>query len=146
MAILPHTVDGGNGRQKFTIYCETANINYFIKAALSADTVAGVTDVQVARKGYTRRQYPGDPTPVTVDGSTAEYVVDPSRRSGAALPGRSIRLVANPGMANEESRVFTLKGRWIDFHAWLSINAKMLIHAYNSSGARYTIAEAATTP
>lgn len=146
MAILPHTVDGGNGRQKFTIYCESANINYFLKAAITADTVSGVKDVQVARTGYSRRQYPGDTTPIQVDGSTAEYLVDPSRRSGAALPGRSIRLVADPGMVNEESRVFTLKGRWIDFHAWLSINAKMLIHAYNSSGARYTIAAAATTP
>lgn len=146
MAIHSFTLSGEGTKNPCVIYGEKANIEYFVKASMTPDVVNGVVNKQVTRSGYSRRQYPGDTTPVGVGGSVAEYVVDPSRKSGAALPGRSIRLVADPGMPNEESRVFTLKGRWIDFHAWLRANAKMLIHAYNSSGARYTIPASGTNP
>lgn len=146
MAVHAFTVANAGTKNACVIYGEKANLNYFLKTPLEPDVIAGVTNEQVGRAGSTRRQYPGDPTPVTVSGSTAEYLRDPSRKSGAALPGRSIRLVGDPGMPGEESRIFTLKGRWVDFHAWLRANAKMLIYAYNSSGARYTIPAAGTTP
>lgn len=146
MAIHSFTLSGKGTKHACVLYGEKANIEYFVNASMTPDVVDGVEDKQVSRGGYTRRQYPGDQSPVGVAGSTATYVHDPSRKSGSALPGRSIRLVADPGMPNEESRVFTLKGRWIDFHAWLRANAKMLIHAYNSSGARYTIPASGVTP
>jgi hypothetical protein len=134
------------GGAKFSLWAEPANINYFLKTPITPAAAAGVSNKQVTVAAMTRRQYPGDPTPINVSGSAREVLIDPTRRSGTALPGRSVALVADAGLPGEERRQFTLKGRWVDFHAWLGTTAKMEIHAYNSSGARYTIPAAGTTP
>ena len=144
MAIVKHNVAAAGGRQAFAIYGETANINYFLKTALVPATSAGVTVKQTLVSYYSRRQYPGDPTAASVAASNREMLVDPTRKSGNGLPGRTITLVGDAGMPNEERRSFTLKGRWVDFHAFLISNAKMQIHAYNNTGARSTIAAATT--
>ena len=142
MAIVKHVVPAAGGRGAFTIYGETANINYFLKTALTPATTAGATVKQVAVSAHTRRQYPGDLTTTNVSSSGREVLVDPTRKSGNGLPGRSITLVADAGLPGEERRTFTLKGRWVDFHAFLVSNAKMQIHAYNNTGARSTIVAA----
>lgn len=145
MAIAKHLINVAAGKS-ITIYGETANINYFLKTSLTPVTDAGVTNKQVLAKAYQRRQYPGDTTLINMPATAREVLIDPSRKSGNGLPGRSIRLVADAGLPGEESRRFTLVGRWVDFHAWLATQAKMQIHAYNNSGARYTIPAAAAGP
>lgn len=137
------TAPGGG---KFSIWGEQANLGFFVTGPLTPAASAGASNKQVLVKATTRRQYPGDTTAINVAGSQREVLVDPTRRSGSALPGRSIVLVADAGLPGEERRQFTLKGRWLDFHAWLSTKAKMQVHAYNSSGARYTIPMATATP
>ena len=145
MAIAKHVVNVSAGKS-ITIYGETANINYFLKTPLTPVTDAGVTNKQVLAKAYQRRQYPGDTTLINMPATAREVLIDPSRKSGNGLPGRSIRLVADAGLPGEESRKFTLVGRWVDFHAWLATKAKMQIHAYNNSGARYTVPAASAGP
>ena len=145
MAIAKHLINVAAGKS-ITIYGETANINYFLKTPLTPVTDAGVTNKQVLAKAYQRRQYPGDTTLINMPATAREVLIDPSRKSGNGLPGRSIRLVADAGLPGEESRQFTLVGRWVDFHAWLATKAKMQIHAYNNSGARYTVPAAAAGP
>jgi len=141
MAILPHTVEVPDG-QPVTIYAEPANINYFINGDLTPDTVDGVTNEQTSVSAHSRQQYPGDLTPSNVASSQREYLVDPSRKSGNGLPGRAFVLAALDGDGQVvEKRQFTYKGRWIDLHAFLSAEASMDMFAYNSTGARYTIAE-----
>lgn len=143
MATLPHTFEVPAG-QPVTIYGETANINYFLNNNLEPDTLAGVTNGQVSVSSHSRQQYPGDPTPSNVSGSQREFLVDPSRKSGNGLPGRSFVLVgmnANGGVT--EKRQFTYKGRWVDLHAFLAAEAGMNMFAYNNTGARYTISQAA---
>ena len=139
MAIQKFTIPAAGGRNAFTLYGEQANLAFFFTGPLTPDTAGGVTNYQVTRKAHTRRQYPGDATPINVGGSAAEFLKDPSRRSGTALPGRSIVIVGDQGLPGEERRQFTLKGRWVDFHAWAALNAKMQIQAFNNTGARYTI-------
>ena len=139
MAISKIIVPAADGRQKFTLYAELANINYFIKTPLTASDVASFTNKQVDVKAHTRRRYPGDPSPINVSASRREFLVDPTRKSGTGLPGREVVLVADAGLPGEERRAFTLKGRWVDFHAWLVANAKMQIVAYNNTGANSTI-------
>lgn len=134
------------GGKKITLYGESANINYFLKTSITPVTDAGVTNKQVLAKAYQRRQYPGDTTLINMPATAREVLIDPSRKSGNGLPGRSIRLVADAGLPGEESRKFTLVGRWVDFHAWLATQAKMQIHAYNNSGARYTVPAASAGP
>jgi len=143
MAILKHVVPAAGGRNAFTIYAETANINYFVKTTLTPATSGAATNKQIAVSAHSRRQYPGDSSTTNVGGGAREILVDPTRKSGNGLPGRTVVLVADPGMPYEERRAFTLHGRWVDFHAWLVANAKYLTYAYNNTGARSTISAAA---
>jgi hypothetical protein len=142
MAIVKHNVPAAGGRGAFAIYAETANINYFLKTALTPATSSGATVKQTLVSAHARRQYPGDVTTSSVAASNREVLVDPTRKSGNGLPGRSITLVSDAGLPNEERRTFTLKGRWVDFHAYMVANAKMQIFAYNNTGARSTIVAA----
>lgn len=145
MAILPHSFEVPAG-QPVTIYGETANINYFLNGDLEPDTADGATNQQVAVGAHTRQQYPGDPTPVNVSSAQREFLVDPTRKSGNALPGKSFVLVAmNAQGQPTEKRQFTYRGRWVDLHAFLSAEASYDMMAYNNTGARYTI-PAATAP
>jgi hypothetical protein len=138
-------IAAAGGRKAFTIYAPfLENLNYFLKTPITAADLPAVTNKQVTVKAHQRRQYPGDTALSNVPSSGREVLVDPGRRSGNGLPGRSIVLVGDRGLPGEERRAFTLKGRWIDFHAWLGTNAKMEILAINNTGAAYTVRAAGT--
>ena len=136
MAITGHTISvpGGND---VTIYAETANINYFLTTPLAADVTAGPTNSAAQVAGSTRRQYPGDSTKISVSAATREFLVDPSRKSGNALPGRNFALKERGGAG--EFRSFTFKGRMLDLHAFLNGEVSKNVYLYGPSGARYTI-------
>ena len=146
MATQRHTIAASGARKQLRIYAETANINYFIKTALTPDVAAGATNKQVQVKATTVRQYPGDATTFNRPGSAREVLIDPSRKSGNGLPGRSFTLTADPGMPDQETRQFTYAGRFVDLHAWLGANAKMMMFLHSNTGARYTINAAGSTP
>ncbi len=139
MAIQSHTVQVPDG-QPLVIYAETDNINYFINGNLESDAVGGVTNVQVSVGGGSRRQYPGDATTISVAGSSREFLKDPSRSSGTALPGKSFVLKELNEEGDGERRQFTYKGRLIDLHAFLSAEASFPMYLYSNTGARYSIA------
>jgi hypothetical protein len=140
MAIRPHTVQVPGGLP-VVIYAETPNINYFINGSLEPDGADGVTNDQADVSSSTRQQYPGDPTPINVSGSSHEYLIDPTRKSGNGLPGKSFVLAAyNQQGELTEKRQFTYKGRWIDLHAFLSAEVSFQTFAFNHTGARYTMA------
>jgi hypothetical protein len=136
MAITGHTVSVAGGGD-ITIYGETANINYFLATPLEADALQGPTNSATTVASSSRRQYPGDTTTINVSSNSREFLVDPSRKSGNALPGRNFALKERGG--NEEFRSFTLKGRVMDLHAFLSGEAGKNMFLYTASGARYTI-------
>lgn len=137
MASASHTFEVPGG-QPCTIYGETANINYFLNGDLEPNEVAGPSNDQAAVPGHTRRQYPGDATTISVSASTREFLIDPSRKSGSALPGRSFVLLERGGAG--EKRQFTFKGRIMDLHAFIRSAASVDMYLYGPSGARYTIA------
>lgn len=142
MATLPFTITPQTG-EPFTIYAEEPNINYFLINALTPDTIDGPSNESATVGAYTRRSYPGDATPVNVSGGTRQFLVDPSRKSGNSLPGRSFMLVAKDAQGVvTEKRQFTFKGRLIDLHAYLTGNVLYDTYLYMNSGARYTLASA----
>lgn len=141
MAITPHTFEVPGG-QPCTIYGETANINYFLANALEPDTTSGPTNELTAVAGSSRRQYPGDNTLISVSAATREFLVDPTRKSGSALPGRSFALKERGGAA--EVRQFTFKGRLMDLHAFMRAEAGKNFYLYGNTGARYTIDQVVT--
>ena len=129
MSIEKHSLDGGDA----AIYAETANLNYFLKVALTPDSAGGVTNVTQSVKEHARRAYVGDPTPSTVDPHQRTVINDPGRRNGSATPGQ--QMILSDGT---ETRQFTYTGPWTDVHAYLVGNAKMDMSAYSAS-ARYLI-------
>ena len=143
MAIVPHTIPGG-GDKPAKIYAETPNIQFFVGSDFLPDAQSGPTNVGVTFPGTSRQQYPGDPTPVSTSGGTRVVLVDPSRKSGNATPGK-VFILAKYDEDNvlEEKRQFTYTGSWVKVHTFLRSECEGNVFAYNSSGARYTISEAA---
>ena len=142
MAIIPHTVEVPSG-QPVVIYAEPDNINYFLIGDLDPDTTGSVTNGQVSVGAHSRAQYPGDPTPMNVSSSNREFLIDPTRKSGNGLPGKSFVLAAFDAQDLPlEKRQFTYKGRWIDLHAFLRSAVVYRTFAFNNTGARYSMASA----
>jgi len=146
MSIQKFKIAGGLGRKAFAIYAEPANLNYFLKTAITPVTAGDAVIKDVDSKAASVRQYPGDPTPFNRPATVRAVVFDPSRKTGNGLPGRSIILVADAGLPAEEKRQFTLYGNWTDFHHWLKGVAKMEIYAYNNKGTRYVVPAATSAP
>jgi hypothetical protein len=136
MAITAHTFEVPGGKP-CTIFAETDNINYFLNNPLEADIISGPENRQATVKTHTRRQYPGDVTKINVSATTKTFLVDPSRTSGRALPGRPFKLREVGG--NKEFRSFTVRGRVIDLHAFLRAEAAFQMKFYTADGAKHTI-------
>lgn len=139
MTIQKMTIPGTDS----AIWGEPVNINFFLNTDLVPDTAAGrqVSNQQV--RSHTRRQYPGDATPINVSAHGRQMLVDPGRKSGNALPGNSFRVVSDAGLPGEENRQFTLQGRWEDLVNLFVGDAAMQVHLYSPSGTRYVV-DAAT--
>lgn len=125
------------------IWGEPANINFFLNTDLVPDTAAGRQISNQTVRSHTRRQYPGDTTPINVSAHGRQMLVDPGRKSGNALPGNSFRVVSDAGLPGEENRQFTYQGRWEDIVNLFVTEAAMQVHLYSPSGTRYVV-DAAT--
>ena len=121
----------------FFIFGEPANINYFVETDLTPVSEEGAETRSASVSAHTRRRYAGDTTPINVSGSTREYLYDPGRKIGNALPGSSF--ILNDGT---EKRQFTLQGNVVDLHAYLVGEASMDLTLHTASGTKYTIAAA----
>ena len=121
----------------FSIWCIPTNFNYFVTTPLTPDSDGGVVNAQSTVKAHTRRQYVGDIITMNVAAHTREYMYDPGRKVGSALPGFSF--VLDDGT---EKRQFTLEGNVMDLHAYLVTELKAETKLY-PQGARYTITPAA---
>lgn len=122
--------------QDFSIWCIPTNFNYFVKTDLVPDSAESVVNKQTSVKAHTRRKYVNDPAPVNVGQSTRDFMVDPGRKVGNALPGFSF--ILDDGT---EKRTFTLQGNVMDLHAYLvtELNAETKLY---TQGARYVITPA----
>lgn len=138
MAIVKHKA-GTSTTPELFIWAETANINYFLKTALTPFAAGDAVNKQSTVKAHTRRQYPGDATPANVSAAAREWLYDPGARNGTALPGKPFILVNDAGLPGEERRQFTYQGRFVDLHAFLTSNAKFELQLHSSTGKRYMI-------
>ena len=130
MTIQKHVFD----LEGHAIYAETANINYFLKTALTPASAEGVVNKSANVSAFPRRRYPGDAEPSNVSASTREFLYDPGRRNGNATPGQPF--ILDDGV---EKRSFTFTGPFTDLHAFLVGDAKMDFRVFSPS-ASYDIA------
>ena len=132
MATVKMTTPAGTN----AIYGEVANINYFINTPLTPDSESGAQNKTTTVSAHTRRRYATDDTPVNVSGGSREFLYDPGRRNGAALPG-------NPFILDDgvERRSFSYTGDFVDLHAFFVGEAKADLTLFSQS-AGYSIAAA----
>ena len=121
----------------FFIYGEPANINYFVETDLTPVSAEGAQTRTSTVGAHTRRRYVGDSNPINVSGSQREWLYDPGRKVGNALPGAPFIL-----SDGTETRQFTLQGNIVDLHAYLVGEASMDLTLTSADGAKYTIAQA----
>ena len=112
------------------IYGEPANINYFLNTDLVPVSEGAVVDKTSQVKAHPRRRYSADGNPVNVSSSTREYIYDPGRRNGSAVPG-------NPFILDDgtERRQFHYSGTVMDLHAFLVGDASMDLTLFSQSAA-----------
>ena len=125
----------------FFIYGEPANINYFVETDLTPVSEAGAETRQSSVSAHTRRRYVGDTNPINVSGSQREWLYDPGRKVGNALPGSPF--ILSDGI---ETRQFTLQGDIVDLHSYLVGEASMDLTLRTGDGAKYKIKAVSQQP
>lgn len=123
--------------EDWSIWCIPDNFNYFVKTDLVPDSEEGIINAASTVKAHSRRLYYNDIITVNVAQHQREYMVDPGRKVGSALPGYSF--VLDDGT---ESRQFTTNADVMDLHAYLVGELNAVTKLY-TNGARYTITPAA---
>jgi hypothetical protein len=107
------------------IYGNPQNFNYFVTTPLVPAVDAGRVTKTGTKKTHPRRRYVGDPSPMTVEGHTFDYLYDPGRRVGSAIPGWSFILYDYT-----EKRQFTTTGDVQNLVLYLQDNLKRTTRLY----------------
>ena len=118
------------------IYGEPDNINYFVTTDLAAASEGSVVDKDSTVKAHTRRKFATDDSPSNVSQHSREFMFDPGRRNGGAVPGKIF--ILDDGT---ERRQFHFTGTVKDLHAYLVGEAAMDLTLFSPSAA-YSIAAA----
>jgi hypothetical protein len=128
-------------RSDFTIYARDLRaINWFLKTPLADSELGEKTRATKSIPGHQRRRGPSDQNPINITQSTADYLVDPSLKSGNALPGISFIFKTTPNSDIDAQRQFTLVGRSLDLVEYFDGKMKYETFVYFSNGARHTLA------
>lgn len=126
-------LDIGEG-YNWTIYGAPDNLNHFLTTAVSPLVVTEERETRTGnKKQHSRRRYVGDPNPINVDPHTFDYLYDPGRKVGSALPGWSF--ILDDGV---EKRQFTTTGDVQTLILYLDGNVKQPTKVY-TGGAVTTV-------
>ena len=135
------TIKEEGTRGAFTIYYkDIRSINFFLTDALEDDTYGDKSRATKTIQSHPRRRGPSDLAPITIPTRQADYLVDPSLKSGNALPGNSFILQTTPNADVDATRRFTLAGRSLDFIEYFDGKMKYETYVYLSNGGRHTLA------
>lgn len=140
------TIPEAGSRGKLVIYYnDIRSINYFLKTPLVADEDGERERRTKSIPGHQRRKGPSDKNPINVTQSVADYMFDPTLKSGNALPGRSIIFQTTKNADVDATRRFTLVGRAVDFQEYFEDDFSYETYVYFSEGGRHTF-EVDTAP
>ena len=133
------TIPEDGNRSSFVLYYNDVRaINYFVTTPLVPDDEGERERRTKQIPGHQRRRGPSDQNPINVTQSNADYMYDPSLKSGNALPGRSIILQTTKNSDVDATRRFTLVGRAIDFQEYFEDEMTYETYCYFSEGGRHT--------
>ena len=128
-------IDSTNG---LTIWDKFGNLEYFCDVTGLTEASASVVNKTANVKSSSVHYYMNSPTTYTRAATVKQFIHDPGRRKGNAIPGKPFVLVSDAGLPGEESRQFTYEGAFMDLHAFLVGSAKMQLDLYSQSGAHYS--------
>lgn len=141
--------DSENDRNGFWMYGRSENWNYFVKTDVDlSEATCPTATVQRSGpvKSHTRQRYPGDPAPITVASAPEGRRVykNASKRSGGALPGKTVIFATNPETwdGGDEERAFQLVGNISDLAMYLKDEAEKDIILTTNTGTNYLICAA----
>lgn len=140
------TIPEEGTRGAFVVIGDPRNWNFFCATEATADSVDAKSRATKNVKGHSRRKGPSDQSPTNVTQSTADYLVDPSIKSGNALPGKGFILKTTPNADTQEQRSFQLVGRSLDLIEYLDGNVNKETYIYLEQGARHTLNLAVAEP
>ncbi len=133
-------------RKEMVIYANYLEaLNFFLVDPLEDEELGDKAVKQRSVPGHQRRKGPSDQNPINVLQSEAEYLVDPSLKSGNAKPGISFILKTTKNADIDEQRQFTFVGRTLDFDSYFSGKMKYETYVYWSNGGRHTLKLGAPT-
>jgi len=131
--------EDGN-RSQFSVYANHAEaFNWFLNDPLVDVELGDATRKTKSIPGHQRRRGPSDLNPVNVTQSQADYLVDPTLKSGNAKPGISFILKTTKNSDIDEQRQFTTTGRTLDFVEYFSGKMKYETYFYPANGGRHTL-------
>lgn len=142
-------VGDGVNYESFVIYGRVENWNFFVNTDIDTEEAACPT-ATVKQSGpiptYKVRRFPGDPEPYTVPGQAAGRTIyqNSSKRSGGALPGKTVTFATNPETwdAGDEERSFQLVGDYSDLLMYLKADAQKDIIVTTITGTNYLVCAA----
>ncbi len=127
-------------RSDFTIYARDIRaLNWFLKTPLADAELGEKVRKSKSIPGHQRRRGPSDQNPINVTQSTADYLVDPSLKSGNALPGISFIWKTTENSDIDAQRQFTLVGRSLDLVEYFDGKMKYETYFFPSNGGRHTL-------
>ena len=128
-------IDATNGLK---IWDKYGNLDFFCDTSGLTEASASVVNKQANVKGSSVHYYMNSAATYTRGATSKQYIVDPGRRKGNAIPGKPFVLVADAGLPGEETRQFTYEGAFMDLHAFIVGSAKMMVDLFSETGTRYT--------
>ena len=140
------TTTGGAAFGEVVLYGRVENWNFFFETDVSDELqgcTAGLIRDTAIPKTHTRRAFPGDVGTSVEHYNPRQILSGVSRRSGNALPGKTVTLMTDPDTfdGGDEKRSFQYVGKWRDLYLQMESDAALDIIAVNHSGARYRICE-----
>lgn len=120
------------------IWDKYGNLGFFCDVAGLTEASASIVNKQANVKGSAVHYYMNSEATYTRAATVKQFIHDPGRRKGNAIPGKPFVLVADAGLPGEESRQFLYEGAFMDLHAFITGSAKMQVDLFSQTGTRYT--------
>ena len=133
------TTLGPEGRTVTILFDAIESLQWFMTTTIVAnEDQLGETKTKNI-PSHKRRRGPSDDAPMTVGPSTAQYLKDPTLKSGNARPGKWFVLWTTADADDEEKRRFTYTGSFHDLHAVIQADVKYPVYLRAEGSGRHTI-------
>ena len=130
----------GPSGQEITIYYDAIeSIQWFLTTTIepNEDKLGSTASKDVPT--HKRRRGPSDDAPMTVGPYSAQFLKDPTLKSGNARPGKWFVLWTTADADDQEKRRFTYTGSFHDLHAVLQADVKYPVYLRAEGSGRHTI-------